>query len=167
MATCTTDGVLFIGGVQWSSSRTTFHGNKGENVELTEKKSVANRTKHSGNAIVFTSEPMVAGQMLKVIVTGREDRWRGVGKRRCPSRRGGGGMVRAYRVYIYIDCLLSHNYQQSTVYLRIILLCGLSLTGYWFHWREPDELNTDTVNEFEMEKCAQAFTVYSRHFSLV
>ena len=86
MATCTTDGVLFIGGVQWSSSRTTFHRNKGENVKLTERKSVATRIKDSGYAIVFTSEPMVAGQMLKVTMMGREDRW----------WRGGGGMVRAY-----------------------------------------------------------------------
>ncbi len=83
MATCTTDG---IGGVQWSSSRTTFHRNKGENVKLTERKSVATRIKDSGYAIVFTSEPMVAGQMLKVNMMGREDRW----------WRGGGGMVRAY-----------------------------------------------------------------------
>ncbi|XP_064384532.1 neuralized-like protein 4 [Halichondria panicea] len=53
-------------------SPVTFHRNKGENVELTKRNTVATRTKSSDYGIVFTSKPMVAGQMLKVTVTERE-----------------------------------------------------------------------------------------------
>ena len=63
-----------FGGVEWSSSPVTFHihRNKGRNVELTQRNTVATRTESYEYAIVFTSEPMVAGQMLKVTVTERE-----------------------------------------------------------------------------------------------
>ncbi len=81
----TDDGVL-LGGVEWSSSPVTFHRNKEENVELTESNTVATRTEgYSG--VVFTSEPMIVGQMLKVTVTERvEGHWLS------------GGMVRAHLV---------------------------------------------------------------------
>ncbi len=81
------DGVL-LGGVEWSSSPVTFHRNKGEHVELTESNTVATSTKLK-YGIVFTSEPMIAGQMLKVTMTERvEEGWLVVG----------GGMVRAHLV---------------------------------------------------------------------
>ncbi len=64
------DSAIF-GGVQWSSSPVTFHRNKGENVKLTESNTVATRTKGFGDALVFTSEPMIVGEMLKVTVTQR------------------------------------------------------------------------------------------------
>ncbi len=75
------DGVL-LGGVEWSSSPVTFHRNKRENVELTKSNTVATRIKIYDYGIVFTSEPMVVGQMLKVTVTERVDQY--------------GGMVRAH-----------------------------------------------------------------------
>ncbi len=65
------DGVLF-GGVEWSSSPVTFHRNKGKSVKLTKSNTVATRTNSFNyGGIVFTSEPMIAGQMLKVTVTER------------------------------------------------------------------------------------------------
>ncbi len=70
------DGVL-LGGVEWSSSPVTFHRNKGKHVELTESNTVATRTK-SYSGIVFTSEPMIVGQMLKVTVTEREEHFLGM-----------------------------------------------------------------------------------------
>ena len=72
MATSNTinDGVLF-GGVEWSSSPVTFHRNKGRNVELTERNTVATRVRHHNYGIVFTSEPLLVGQMLKFTVTER------------------------------------------------------------------------------------------------
>ncbi len=76
------DGVLL--GVEWSSSPVTFHRNKGENVELTESNTVATRTESFDYCIVFTSEPMIVGQMLRVTMTERAG-WLG-------------GMVRAYLV---------------------------------------------------------------------
>ena len=79
------DGVLF-GEVEWSSSPVTFHRNKGKNVKLTESNTVATRNKSFYYGIVFTSEPMVAGQILKVTMTERG----GIG---C-------GMVRAHLVCI-------------------------------------------------------------------
>ncbi len=69
----------------------TFHRNKGENVELTESNTVATRTK-SFYGIVFTSEPMIAGQMLKVTVT---ERVKGIV---C-------GMVRAHLVCAFFTVL--------------------------------------------------------------
>ncbi len=80
------DGVL-LGGVEWSSSPVTFHRNKGKHVELTESNTVATRT-WGFYGIVFTSEPMIVGQMLKVTVTERED-W-------------SGGMVRAHLINLCI-----------------------------------------------------------------
>ncbi len=77
------DGVL-LGGVEWSSSPVTFHRNKGKHVELTESNTVATRTMRV-SGIVFTSEPMIVGQMLKVTMTERVEGWRG-------------GMVRAHLV---------------------------------------------------------------------
>ena len=80
------DGVLF-GRVQWSSSPVTFHRNTGKNVELTENNRVATRVRNRDYALVFTNEPMVVGQMLKVTMTQRgEDRY--------------GGMVRAHLVCV-------------------------------------------------------------------
>ncbi len=62
------DGGVLLGGVEWSSSPVTFHRNKGKHVELTESNTVATRTEsHSG--LVFTSEPIVVGQMFKVTMT--------------------------------------------------------------------------------------------------
>ncbi len=79
------DGVL-LGGVEWSSSPVTFHRNKGDFVKLTKSNTVATRTKSYCYGMVFTSEPMIVGQMLKVTMTRREeDRWS------C-------GMVRAHLV---------------------------------------------------------------------
>ena len=78
------DGVLF-GGVEWSSSPVTFHRNKGRNVELTKRNTVATRTKSHNYGIVLTSKPVVVGQMLKVTVTEKEGGW-------------AGGMVRAHLV---------------------------------------------------------------------
>ena len=69
MAASNDDGVL-LGGVEWSSSPVTFHRNKGKNVELIiTNNTVATRTKDHNYGIVFTSELMVVGQMLKVTVT--------------------------------------------------------------------------------------------------
>ncbi len=70
MARTTMNGVLF-GGVQWSSSRVTFHRNMGKNVKLKKSNTVATRTESFNNALVFTSEAVFAGQMLKVTVTER------------------------------------------------------------------------------------------------
>ncbi len=78
------DGVL-LGGVEWSSSPVTFHRNKGKSVKLTKSNTVATRTKSFNYGIVFTSEPMIVGQMLKVTVTERVECW-------------SGGMVRAHLV---------------------------------------------------------------------
>ncbi len=90
------DGVLFeFGGVEWSSSPVTFHRNTGKNVKLTKSNTVATRTKSHNCALVFTSEPVVIGQMLKVTVT-----MRGGG-----SRCGLGGMVRAHLVCALLGCL--------------------------------------------------------------
>ncbi len=86
------DGVL-LGGVEWSSSPVTFHRNKGKDVELTESNTVATRTK-SYCGIVFTSEPMIVGQMLKVTVTEKEERW-----------LVSGGMVRAHLVCALFNVL--------------------------------------------------------------
>ena len=78
-----TINVLF-GGVQWSSSRVTFHRNTGRNIKLKRTNTVATNTESFNNALVFTSEPVVAGQMLKVTVTETHDfDW-------------AGGMVRAH-----------------------------------------------------------------------
>ena len=79
--------------VEWSSSPVTFHRNKGRNVELTESNTVATRSKGLAFAIVFTSEPLVAGQMLKVTVT------------ETGQLRGIGGMVRAHLVCALLGCL--------------------------------------------------------------
>ncbi len=83
-------GVLF-GGVEWSSSPVTFHRNKGKNVELTESNTVATRLRDHNCAIVFTSEPVLVGQMLKVTVTEKEKQKPLVG-----------GMVRPHLVCIII-----------------------------------------------------------------
>ncbi len=77
MATCTSDDGVLLGGVEWSSSPVTFHRNKGENVELTKSNTVATRTKGYNYGIVFTSEPMIVGQMLKITVTQRVECWSG------------------------------------------------------------------------------------------
>ncbi len=77
------DGVL-LGGVEWSSSPVTFHRNKGKHVELTKSNTVATKT-YGFYGIVFTSEPMIVGQMLKVTLTQREEYW-------------AGGMVRAHAI---------------------------------------------------------------------
>ncbi len=84
------DGVL-LGGVEWSSSPVTFHRNKGKNVKLTKSNTVATRTEiYYG--IVFTSEPMIVGQMLKVTMTRRVEVLLG------------GGMVRAHLIW-FVHCL--------------------------------------------------------------
>ncbi len=77
MATSDCDECVLFGGVEWSSSLVTFHRNKGENVELTKSNTVATRTESSGYGVVFTSEPMVAGQMFKVTMTERRGPWYG------------------------------------------------------------------------------------------
>ena len=87
------DGVLF-GGVEWSSSPVTFHRNKGKNVELTESNTVATRTESYHYGIVFTSKPMVAGQMLKVTITVTER-----------GKQWMGGMVRDDLVWCVHGCL--------------------------------------------------------------
>ena len=69
------DGVLFGGGVEWSSSPVTFHRNTGKYVELTKSDTVATRVRDKDYGIVFTREPMVVGQMLKVTMTEREGGW--------------------------------------------------------------------------------------------
>ncbi len=66
-----------LGRVKWSSSPVAFHRNKGKNVELTESNTVATRVRNHDCGVVFTSEPLVVGQMLKVTMTKREDRWPG------------------------------------------------------------------------------------------
>ncbi len=72
-------------GVEWNSSPITFHRNTGKNIKLTERKTVATRTEGFNKALVFSSEPMVVGQMLKVTVT--ETQW---------DEFWFGGMVRAH-----------------------------------------------------------------------
>ncbi len=98
------DGVL-LGGVEWSSSPVTFHRNKKESVELTESNTVATRTKSYNYGIVFTSEPMVGGQLLKVTMTEREERW-------------GGGMVRAHLVCALFTVLIKATLQICDTLLR-------------------------------------------------
>ena len=68
-------------------SRYLPYRNKGRNVELTKRNTVATRTKSHNYGIVFTSKPVVVGQvqMLKVTVTEKEGGW-------------AGGMVRAHLV---------------------------------------------------------------------
>ena len=85
-------GVLF-GGVKWNSSPVTFHWKKGENVKLTEWSTVATRNESYGYDIVFTSEPMIAGEMLKVTMTKKDKYWHGYD-----------GMVRAHLVCAMLDC---------------------------------------------------------------
>ena len=82
---------VMMGGVEWSSSPVTFHRNKGKNVELTESNTVATRTESYGYGIVFTSKPVVVGQMLKVTMTERGHCF--VGK-----------MVRAHLVCALLGC---------------------------------------------------------------
>ncbi len=84
------DGVLF-GGVEWSSSPVTFHRNKGKNVRLIESNTVATRTVGHSYGIVFTSEPMIVGQMLKVTLTDKGGSY--------------GGMVRAHLMCASLGCL--------------------------------------------------------------
>ncbi len=76
MATSASDGGVLFGGVEWSSSPVTFHRNTGS-VKLTESNTVATRGTDHNCAIVFTSEPMVVGQMLKVTVTEKKGCWIG------------------------------------------------------------------------------------------
>ncbi len=73
-ASASADGVL-LGGVEWSSSPVTFHRNTGKNVELTESSTVATRVRDHDYGVVFTSEPMVVGQMFKVTVTEKKEGW--------------------------------------------------------------------------------------------
>ena len=79
------------GDVQWSNSPVTFHMDKGESVELTESNTVATRIKDKDYGIVFTSEPMSVGQMLKVTVT----------QRATGDKHLDLGMVRAHLVYVF------------------------------------------------------------------
>ncbi|XP_064384486.1 probable serine/threonine-protein kinase DDB_G0271682 [Halichondria panicea] len=60
-------------------SRYLPYRNKGRNVELTKRNTVATRTKSHNYGIVFTSKPVVVGQvqMLKVTVTEKEGGWAG------------------------------------------------------------------------------------------
>ena len=71
------DGALF-GGLEWMISPVTFHRNTGKNIELTESNTVANRVSQMdlGKSLVFTSEPLAVGQMLKVTITKRRS-WYG------------------------------------------------------------------------------------------
>ncbi len=93
MATSGDDGALFSrAGVEWSISPVTFHWNTGKNIKLTKSNTVASRAESYEYGIVFTSEPMVAGQMLKVTVTERDEYW-------CV-----GGMVRAHLVCSFFGC---------------------------------------------------------------
>ncbi len=85
------DGVL-LGGVEWSSSPVTFHRNKWRSVKLTESNTVATRTESYNYALVFTSEPMIVGQMLKVTMTEKYTIW-------------AGGMVRAHLVCALLTVL--------------------------------------------------------------
>ncbi len=108
------DGVLF-GGVEWSSSPVTFHRNKGRNVELTKSNTVATRVRNYNYAIVFTSKPVVAGQMLKVTVTERNKQW-------C------GGMVRDNLVCAMLDCLSQSNFHHNKFTIMHIvfhIICSL------------------------------------------
>ncbi len=66
-------------GVEWSSPPIAFHRNKGKNVRLSEGNEVATRVDSYGDAIVFTAEPLSVGQLLKVTVTKRANRWSGGG----------------------------------------------------------------------------------------
>ncbi len=86
------DGVLF-GGVEWSSSPVTFHRNKGKDVELTESNTVAAMAVWYGYGIVFTSKPVVVGQMLKVTLTWTERGYCFIDK-----------MVRAHLVCALLGC---------------------------------------------------------------
>ena len=79
--------------VEWSSSPVTFHRNKGENVRLTESSTVASRTESFNCALVFTNEPVIAGQMLKVTMTQKE------------KLAWVGGMVRAHLVCTLLGCM--------------------------------------------------------------
>ncbi len=80
----------------------TFHRNKGRSVELTlRSNTVATRTK-GYDTIVFTSEPMIVGQMLKVTMTERVEGHRIV------------GMVRAH----YFGLCIVYRTIKATLHLR-------------------------------------------------
>ncbi len=81
-------GALFAG-VEWSSSPVTFHRNKGKHARLTKSSTVATRVSGKDYAVVFTSEPMLVGQMLKVTMSEKEEGW-------------SGGMVRVFLVSRYM-----------------------------------------------------------------
>ena len=59
-------------GLKWASRPVVFHQNTGENVRLSKDSTVATRVKSNVYGIVFTSEPVSTGRMLKVTVTERE-----------------------------------------------------------------------------------------------
>ena len=66
-------------GLKWASRPVVFHKNTGRHVRLSENNTVATRVREGarGNGIVFTSEPVSTGQMLKVTVMERETGWSG------------------------------------------------------------------------------------------
>ena len=58
--------------LKWVSQPVVFHRNTGENVGLSENNTVATRARSADYGVVFTSEPVSTGQMLKVTVMERD-----------------------------------------------------------------------------------------------
>ena len=76
MKMATGGDVFSSGGLKWSSRPVVFHRNTGKRIKLSENNTVATRVTFWDNGIVFTSEPVSTGQMLKVTVMERES-WAG------------------------------------------------------------------------------------------
>ena len=60
--------------VQWNSQPVVFHNTHGRNIELSQNNTVATRVNTWDYGVVFTSESVSVGQMLKVVIS-RKVKW--------------------------------------------------------------------------------------------
>ena len=65
------------GAIQWDGRPVFFHSNTGRNIILEGGGTVASRARSFDYGTVVTSEPVCIGQMLKITVLRREEKWRG------------------------------------------------------------------------------------------
>ena len=74
-------GMFHSSGLKWASRPVVFHRSTGKNVRLSENNTVATRVRGTGAVftigygIVFTSEPVSIGQMLRVTLKERDTDW--------------------------------------------------------------------------------------------
>ena len=74
MAVKQNDHSLFTAaGVHWNSRPVVFHNKHGKNIELLGGNTVATRVNSWDYGVVFTSEPVPIGQMLKVVISTKEN----------------------------------------------------------------------------------------------